>query len=360
MGERRAGRPFFNEGPLTTDGSLLSHGEVRAVMIFVDFSDAPASEDVAALARQHTADLDWFSEVSYGRFSLTVTPLLRWYRLAKPASAYGNWQVFEAERAFVADAIAASDADVNYADYQFVFVVAARGISQQGNPAFSAFPGQGIPVDGTEIRHATSLGPGIRDNGTFASSVANHEFVHSLGLPDLYYETDSVNHVAAFDAVGLWDPMSEPGPRHLFAWQKWRLGWLDDGQFTCLLAPGQLEETLTPLELPGGKKAVVVQTGPSTAYVVEVRRRLGHDQALCVAGVLVYTVDSQVKNAGGAIRVQRARPDDDGQQNRCGGRLANAPFDVGPAGVATYEDAAVKVELLATDGSGYRVRVARK
>ena len=54
--------------------------------------------------------------------------------------------------------------------------------------------------------------------------------------------------------------------------------WIDPDQITCLRDAGQLEETLTPNARAGGKKMVVVPSGASTAYVLEMRRRLGYDR----------------------------------------------------------------------------------
>ena len=123
--------------------------------------------------------------------------------------------------------------------------------------------------------------------------------------------------------------------------------WIDPDQLTCLRNAGQLEETLTPNARAGGKKMVVVPTGASTAYVLEVWRRLGYDLSICRDGVLLYTIDSQLRSDQGAIEAKSSGP---------GCSPDATPFDVGH----TYEDSVVKVEVLATDGSAYRVRVTKK
>ena len=142
--------------------------------------------------------------------------------------------------------------------------------------------------------------------------------------------------------------MSFPRRSELVAWHRWRLHWLDPNQLTCLEQPGQLEETITPLETPGGKKAVIVPTSPSTAYVIEDRQPIGWDSDICHAGVLVYTVDSQLSNAQGAIRVKPAQG------------IYFATFGVGSGEVSTYEDGAIELEVLKTDGKSFRVRVTKK
>ncbi len=148
-----------------------------------------------------------------------------------------------------------------------------------------------------------------------------------------------------------WDPMSygtaAPTPAHLFGWHKWLLRWLDPPQLTCLTAPGTLEETLTPIAVAGGKKIVVVPITASFAYVVEARRRIGFDSHACEEGVVIYSVDSQRTGNDNAI-VMRGPV-------RCG-LIASGAFRTG----TSFEDERVKVEVLASDGRDYRVRVTKK
>ena len=352
--ERGAGFPYLNEGPTTADGSMSPNGSARAIVIAVDFSDIPHSGDAQSLGDTAMSQLSYFGEASYGRFSVSATVLAAWYRMPHPASYYGSWfNPLGGARDIVADATAAADAEVDFSQYQFVFLLMPN-FPQSGNPAWSVFPGHGVVRDGNELRHATFLSAAFTE-GAYAAYVANHELTHSLGLPDVYYETDPTTHAAAFDAVGRWDPMSSPGPHHYLAWHKWKLGWLDPAQVACVPAHASVSDTVSPLERAGGLKMVVAQTSPSTAYVVETRRRLGLDSNLCEEGVLIYMVDSQVGNARGAVWVKRAAPDGSAQ-NSCG-LLYAAPFSP----VQVYEDSAVRVDVLSLrpDGS-YDVRVTRK
>jgi M6 family metalloprotease-like protein len=349
--ERGVGYPFLNEGPTTRDGSLSAQTPVQALVIPVDFSDRPASADPRSLGNAATSQLGFFDDASYGRFSVTATVLGRWYRMPRPAGGYGSWfDPVGGARDLVADATAVADADVDFSKVDFVFLLTPN-FPQSGNPAWSVFPGRGVVRDGKELRHATFLAEALT-GGAQVAYVANHELTHSLGLPDVYYEIDPVAHVAAFDAVGIWDPMSEPGAHHFLAWHKWKLGWVDPAQVACVSSPGSVADTLSPLESKGGLKMVVAQTSPSTAYVVEARRRLGRDADICTEGVLVYTVDSQRGNARGSIFIKSASPGGTTSSSGCG-----APF----AARTAYEDAALKVEVLAdrSDGS-FDVRVTRK
>jgi hypothetical protein len=101
--------------------------------------------------------------------------------------------------------------------------------------------------------------------------------------------------------------------------------------------------------------------GPSSAYVVEARRRIGEDSRLCDTGVLVYSVDAAVKSGYGPVRVRSAQRDTSPVLfDRCG-PLYNAPFDKAEGEVATFHDesAGFSVRVLSSGTSGYRVQVTR-
>ena len=350
------GFPLFHEGPLNVAGALPTAGPVRSLVIAVDFSDAPAGQDAAQLASTAVSGLGRFEEYSYGRFSASAQIVTGWRRMPRPASSYASLSDGgDGARVFLSEVTGLVDAEVDFSAIDFVIVVAPglAPFQRAGNPAWSVFPGRGFTRDGREIRHATTLMRAFTLAHQDIASTANHELAHSLGLPEAYQQTSGGT---LFDLVGMWDLMSQPNQHHFLAWHKYRLGWIEQAQVTCIDGPRQAQVTLTPLETRGGMKAVVVRTSPSQAYVVEARRKIGLDGNLCREGVLVYMVDSQVDNGGGPIRVQRAAEDVSGpDRDRCD-TLYNAPFEVGQ----TFEDATVRVAVVRSSGLDYVVEVARK
>ena len=338
-------------------------------MLFVDFADHRSAESTTRLySRLVPRSRAWFAEVSYGRVHLSVTAAQHWLRMPHRLSAYGladgiGWPE---HRAYMADAIAAADSEVDFSRFQVVYVVAAKGTKIERSPAFQAYPGSGIEVDGSEVRYGATFFDDTRADARYAANVLSHETGHILGLPDLY----DVDAAAApdpaywrlFRFAGGWDMMSWNGPgAHFLAWEKWKLGWLDPSQLTCLNGPGSVTATITPLERAGGLKAIVVPTGSSSAYVVEARRRIGEDAQLCKEGVLAYTVDATVPTGDGPVRVRPAERDTSTDlRDRCG-PLYNAPFAIGRGRVARFKDpaAGLSVKVLASGPSGYRVRVTR-
>ena len=354
----------MNEG--TTNSVLPLHpdGQIRAVMLFVDFPGLPASESMSALYdRMVPAARKWFTEVSYDRVRFDVAPIWRWHRMPQAIDAYEladgiSWHEHEE---YIGDAVKAADGQVDFSQYDVVYVVAPKGSGIERSPAFHAYAGSGIEADGNELRAGATFFEDTRSSAEYAANVLIHETGHILGLPDLY-DVPNPAYWSAFRFAGSWDMMSwnDPGT-HFLAWNKWKLGWLDSSQLACLDGPGELTTTITPLARPGGLKAVVLPMGPSAAYVIEGRRKIGEDSGLCDTGVLVYSVDATIRTGYGPVRVRPAQRDTSSTLvNRCG-PLYNAPFDKAEGEVATFEDAnaGFSLRVLSSGTSGYRVQVTR-
>lgn len=335
-----AGYPLSNLGPLDRESAIPARGRVEVVMVFVDFPNAPATGDPSARASRYTSDLlPWLQEASYGRLSLGVTVVPRWFRMPKPATDYGFVQVESSGNRYLADVAAAVGSEVDLARYQVVMVVPSDNASRFLGVNYVRLPGRGVAVPGGEVRFGILIDAVSRSSD---SAHVLHRFMALLG--GLLIDSSP-------QPFGHWDPgwaVALPfATVHPIAWHKWMFRWIDPEQITCLRAAEQLEETLTPTAQAGGKKMVVVPTGASTAYVLEVRRRLGYDRSICSEGVLVYKINSQLRADQGAIEGKTSG-------SNCSPDVA--PFAVGQ----NYEDSAVKIEVLATDGSAYRVRLTKK
>jgi hypothetical protein len=181
-----------------------------------------------------------------------------------------------------------------------------------------------------------------------------HETGHLLGLPDLY-STGSPRTFHLWDTMA-WGAGSRAGG--MFAWHRWKLGWLDASQVACLNGRRSVTATVAPLERPGGTKAIVFR-GAKSAYVVEVRQRLAEDAAICRTGVLIYRVLFDAPSGSADVYLIRASSEQL-QLGTCGPDAA-APFTVRRGRVTRVRVGALRFELLRAlpDGS-YRVRVSRR
>lgn len=228
----------------------------------------------------------WFRTSSYGKLDLQVTPVNKFYRLPLNDSAYGiaRTMPLETQAAYIREVGKLADADVDFSQYDLTFIVPVRNSRVALSPALVDGSRSRVPADGGFISHGVTFG---MDMWNWGYKILVHEAIHTFGLPDLYLEPGDTH-----GAVRGWDLMGNIGGRQpdLFAWNKLKLGWITDDQIDCVTAPGTTEHTLTALEVPGGKKAVVVRTGEQTAYAIESRRALGDDAQACSTGPLTYSI----------------------------------------------------------------------
>jgi hypothetical protein len=329
----RIGIGAIGEGANNPELMPPTVGRLRILALFVDFPDARDARDPSV---QYASSADavrrWYETVSYGRLRVDLELLPRWLPLARPMSYYFPGRVGEV----FSDAVGAADPHVDFSRFDAVYVTPSRG-PDGGWITIAPDP---IAAD-ERTPHAWGWNP--LENGI-------HETGHVLGLPDLYV-------AGAPWSFYRWDVMAGGGrPSGLFAWHRWKLGWLDAEQIACLAGSGQVEATVTPLETSGGVKAVIVRTARA-AYVAEVRQRIAEDATICKTGVLVYEVDlSDVRRP---IWLRPARLDGSAATGACGGRW-RAPYDLGRGQVSRVTVGGVRFQLLRKLPNGsYRIRATK-
>ncbi|SEQ33720.1 M6 family metalloprotease domain-containing protein [Streptomyces sp. yr375] len=319
-----------------------------AVMIFLSFPDAAPLTTPAELAADHfPATTRFFRQASYGRFTLRPHPLKHWIRMPKPSTAYAiqrDWRP-ENRAAYLHDALAATDPQVDFSRYDLVYFVAdpdAPGVDSDATKVVNL--DTPLRADGTDIRRVVT----VFEKHPPDRLVLAHETGHVFDLPDLYHRpADGKGDWDTY--VGDWDLMgSQFGlAPDLFAWHKWKLGWLRPRQVACVRGPGPTRLTLEPLGAgPGvpvarasgapafglghGIKLAVVRTGPDSVLAFEARGPVGDDHAACRAGVLVYRVSSGARSGRGPVEVIDAHPRTEAcWENSVYPPLADAPVALG-------------------------------
>nr|WP_300850251.1 immune inhibitor A domain-containing protein [uncultured Acetatifactor sp.] len=135
----------------------------------------------------------------------------------------------------------------------------------------------------------------VSDNGALhvgqEQGVIAHEFLHTLGLPDLYRQ----NGVG--EPVGLWDIMANTSSflQYPLSYLRARQGWISMGTIT---QSGTY--TLTAVSESGGNKVFVLRTPLSdTEFIcLEYRRKSGNingfEHKIPSDGLLMYRVDTKV------------------------------------------------------------------
>ncbi|MGW1723101.1 M6 family metalloprotease domain-containing protein [Streptomyces sp. NPDC002306] len=297
-----------------------------AVMIFLSFPDSDPRTTPAQLAADHfPATSRFFERASYGKFALRPHPLQRWIRMPKPSTAYAirrDWNATD-RAAYLRDALAGADPQVDFSRYDIVYLVAdpdAPGVDSDATKVVNL--DTPLRADGTDLRRVVT----VFEQHPPDRLVLAHETGHVFDLPDLYHRP--VDGKGDWDTyVGDWDLMgSQFGlAPDLFAWHKWKLGWLEPRQVMCVRGARPTRLTLEPLGAgPGvpvtgaagapafglgdGTKLAVVRTGPDSVLAFEARGPIGNDHAVCDSGVLVYRVNGGAQSGRGPIEVVDAHP----------------------------------------------------
>lgn len=319
-----------------------STGTLNALMLFVDFPDCPAGETAQSLYDFFLPQAaDWYRNASYGRLRLNVTAdTTRFCRMSARADSY-HWSrglTTATQTRYIQDALAAYNQTTFPPDIDVLYIV----VTAKAKPITASFTST-LEVrtrSGTRVaRMATTFGTTLYSSWGYKS--LNHETGHTMCLPDLYPLPSGRNglYTGGFDLMGL---ISGPAP-DFFAWDKWRLGWLDDTQVECVSTSGSTTHTLTPLEKTGGLKAVVVRRNSTTALVAELRTAAGVDVRLCAPGVLLYMVSTATASGKGPIRVLDTTP---GSSGCAGDKLNDAPLSwKGTESSFTVSDWGVNIAL---------------
>jgi len=354
-------------GPLR-DAGVRGIGTLHAVVLFVDFPNAPATETPqSAFATATDGASQYYAAQSYGRLKITFTPIFKWYRMSKPDADYGFGRgqfTFDEQLAYMQEAADLANADVDFSNYQLLYVVATKNASTiDYSPAFdpNRDPSFAVKEDGNLIYGGATIGSDIYTPG-WGWRVLAHETGHVFGMPD-YYDIpnfDPSNYQQQFHYAGGWTIMSwDQTGAEFFAWDKYREGWIDPSQIRCQDTAGSTTATITPVEKPGGIKMIVAKTGPSTAVVAEVRSLTGGDAGLCSSGVLVYTLDARAPSGEGPLQIQTPHPGDPNDAadvNKCA-ILWDAPLQAGES----WAGSSVTVQVLAANPDGsYNVRVTHR
>ena len=325
-----------------------SRGTVKVATVFVDFPDSRAKVGASSYFDSFVPQgLGMIEGYSYGRVQFAVTRPDRWFTLPKPSTdyAYSRGMTGEGHHELIADAVAIADPFMDFSGASAVIVVMPPdlpGSNYEVSPAFVSDPSLTVNADGARIMNGTTIGT---DAPHMRPQVLAHEILHTMGLIDLYHPiTRPEDFELQFKYTGPFSSMSNIGglAPELFAWERWVLDWIDDGQSHCLGA-GSHDITLDSVALPTkGSKLAVVPRGGTEYLTLEARTRDGRDSR-GFAGVLPYVVDPSIPTSQGALRV----PSQPGPQQ------VMMPLPVGSA-VAIE---GIGIEVLRSTGSGFETRV---
>ena len=330
---RPRGRPRGTTAGFPLPGwAAPSTGTVRLAVLFMDFPNAQAAHATQLEVADSLPAMERFFKItSNSKLDVEFETLHRWLRAENDYQHYledrggsdprleGGTLSLEATK----HAVALADREIDFSRTDGVMLVFP-------SDQFSLADATGnVTVDNTllptfrmNIRPRTNR-RAITSNGTAVA----HEFLHILGLPDLYPiprlnivppEQGQSSGIVEFGMMGLHalfhiadtDPRLSRARRlsdehrvdyspihyEMLGWGRWQLGWLDADQVACV-EQGTATVSLRPMgDLSGGVLLAIIPVTSTKAIVVENRRPVGFDYASTFLneGVLVYTVDASL------------------------------------------------------------------
>lgn len=332
-------------------------GVVRAVMIFVDFHDAPGSgkpEDVARHLLGNGAAQRFFRDVSNGQLALDVTVVshLGWKRMRRRSDKYDTSKLGP-HRAYVAEAAKLYAAQVEFADYPLVLIATPEGANLQGeSAAFHVGAGDGAPATSGEVRLAVTF-DGSSNQGRYTSLI--HEVSHLFGLADLYPSGAGADDSKA----GCWSILSDVFHSWgVLGWERHRNGWLAPERKTYLAADvSKWAATLHPLSAAAGLSMIVLPVddvaSPSKVFVVELAQEVqGDGGEYWGEGVLLYTVDAKLPSGGSPVEVLGRAI-----HSPNFGNLFEAPYVVGGGTTHAEPPAELTLRVVERIGASYRIEI---
>ncbi|MFF9000112.1 M6 family metalloprotease domain-containing protein [Streptomyces achromogenes] len=345
-------------------------GTLDAVLVFLSFPDsAPRTTPKELTADHFPATTGFYAQSSYGRFTLRPHPLEHWLRMPRTSTSYAIRRDWSAEdrAAYLRDAFAVADKEVDFSRYQVVYLVAdpdAPGVDSDATKVVNL--DAPLRADGTDIHRVVT----VFEHHPPDRLVLAHETGHVFDLPDLYHRPadgkgDWDTHVGDWDLMGSQFGLAPD----LLGWHKWRLGWLDPRQVVCVRGAAPSRLTLEPLAAgPGaplpvagggsafglghGVKLAVVRTGPESALAFEARGPAGADHRACRQGILVYRVRGGAASGDGPVQVVDAHPRTEAcWEDSVYPPLADAPVFLGESFTVPGEGVRVEAEGRTASGA---------
>lgn len=291
-------------------GRLPNTGEVRALIIPVDFPDVIGLGNPAEIYYEMAMEMDaYFKKVSEDRVSFSFQILPKFVRLDFPSTKYnlGTWNTGDSFGYWRAT-LAAADSQVDYSKFDVVYSLSPKTIPRSSIAYGPAFPTRVSVEDGFVLNGTISGADAYQNFPGAAWKWMAHETGHLFGLHDLYTIAPQEKTFGDWDLMSLnWTTRAI----ELNSWNRYITGWLNESQIDCVdtnaISTNALTRDLVPLvDKSLGRKAQLIKLSDSKILVMEYRTTGGFDVIPNQEeGVLIYTVDMTTPSMKGGWQVQR-------------------------------------------------------
>ena len=335
-------------------------GEHKSIALFVYFDDLPFEQRQFDEWRNNQIPTleKYLLEMSYGKLKYKVDIYDKPIHIKKSVLTYNLDTDHDAPAkpnanagGLVSDAVLVADPEVDFSKYEFINVITpwTRLIGFEGTT------GVKLTADGKQFNFA-SFGS-IREylDDPTKKIWLLHEVGHMMGLIHQF----NVRGDWGRTGYPIWSVMATGISQvpEFMAWEKFLLGWFSEEQVRCIenFEQGAFTSKLTSLSTSdSGAKTILVKQSANQILVIESRRTsdlgmLSKEEE----GVLVYTIDTNIRSGDGASNLIFNSAKTRRLPNGGGGLIGTLQ-----AGEIVTSNG-VKVEVLFSDKSGDIIKVSK-
>jgi len=281
-------------------------GVKKVAVIIVDFRDQKFSSGWQQNLLEGVERFKlYYNEVSDGKISMDITYFYSNgssktltgneipYRMPRNMAYYAQNTLLTLTQ-LVKDALIAAEGKVSKNDFDYVMVLHA-GYGAESMPDPSGYIWSAYVFWTGSVYGFTDgiIFPEKEYNASFVG-VLCHEFGHQIGLPDLYYNQQSVVGSWCLMDGGLW--CGEPAgytPSHISCWAKKVLGWVDVEIISATIKNFSLKDVKEEKKVI--KIPILEADNPENEYfLLEYRKKTNFDSYLKGEGLLIWRIDDSI------------------------------------------------------------------
>jgi hypothetical protein len=281
--------------PYLDPEKIKSTGTINVQILFVKYPDSPKKSKGYIKDHLSMMDLNYISDYvkqsSYGKTKIKFRIHNSWINMPNNSYDYrihtnGQQDWRQIEQNYFRSVLNASDPKIDFSKSDVAFIVSDPDLF----PTWVQYRDPQT-VDGKSLKAVVLNQPG--------GSLGTHEFLHTLGLKDLYGDTNS-----GFGPEGGMQQYSIMSQHwagvNLTGYEKYSLGWISGNDVICQESGSQTVK-LSSLDSKG-TKLVLLPLNAQEMLGIEYRKNEKVDKYLGSTGVLVYLIkqnaQASINNTG--------------------------------------------------------------